>query len=72
MVCDLTLGKEKWEAGWAIAQDVHDMAAPMMNRAMELATEDSNAFDRVMEGYAMPKNSDEEKDVRSRQFERRR
>ena len=66
MVCDLTLGKEKWEAGWAIAHDVHEMAAPMMNRAMELATEDSNAFDRVMEGYAMPKNSDEEKDVRSK------
>ena len=64
MVCDLTLGKEKWEAGWAIAQDVHDMAAPMMNRAMELAAEDSDAFDRVMEGYAMPKISDEEKDVR--------
>ena len=64
MVCDLTLGKEKWEAGWAIAQDVHDMAAPMMNRAMELAAEDSDAFDQVMEGYAMPKISDEEKDVR--------
>ena len=66
MVCDLTLGKEKWEAGWAIAQDVHEKATPMMNRAMELATEDSNAFDRVMEGYAMPKNTDEEKDIRTK------
>ena len=41
MVCDLTLGKEKWADGWTIAEDIQSLAIPMMERANELATEDS-------------------------------
>ena len=29
-----------------------------------LATEDSDAFDRVMEGFGLPKTTDEEKNLR--------
>lgn len=64
MVCDLTLGKEKWAEGWAIAEDIQSLAIPMMERANELATEDSDAFDGVMAGFALPKSTDEEKDAR--------
>jgi formiminotetrahydrofolate cyclodeaminase len=51
MVCDLTLANEKWEEGWAIAERIQTLAIPMMGRSNELATEDSTAFDRVMEGF---------------------
>ena len=64
MVCDLTLGKEKWADGWGIAEEIQTIAIPMMERANVLATEDSDAFDRVMEGFGLPKTTDEEKDLR--------
>lgn len=64
MVCDLTLGKEKWREGWAISEKIQAMAVPMMSRSNELATEDSDAFDRVMEGFGLPKATDEEKSHR--------
>lgn len=64
MVCDLTLGKEKWAEGWAIAEEIQSLAIPMMERANQLATEDSEAFDRVMAGFSMPKSTEQEKDVR--------
>lgn len=64
MVCDLTLGKEKWADGWGIAEEIQTIAIPMMEQANVLATEDSDAFDRVMEGFGLPKTTDEEKDLR--------
>ena len=64
MVCDLTLGKEKWADGWSVAEEIQTIAIPMMERANVLATEDSDAFDRVMEGFALPKTTDEEKNLR--------
>lgn len=64
MVCDLTLGKEKWADGWPIAEEIQTIAIPMMERANVLATEDSDAFDRVMEGFGLPKTTDEEKELR--------
>lgn len=64
MVCDLTLGKEKWSDGWENAESTQLVAIPLMNRAGTLATEDSHAFDEVMEGFALPKSTDEEKQER--------
>ena len=64
MVCDLTLANEKWQDGWAIAEQIQTMAIPMMGRSNKLATEDSQAFDRVMESFGLPKTTDEEKTKR--------
>lgn len=64
MVCDLTLGNEKWQTGWAIAEEIQKIAIPAMSRSNALATEDSQAFDRVMEGFSLPKTTEEEKSVR--------
>ena len=64
MVCDLTLGKEKWEGGWPTAEHVQALAIPMLNRAGVLASEDSDAFDAVMGSFGLPKSTDDEKDAR--------
>ena len=64
MVCDLTLGKEKWEAGWPTAEHVQSLAIPMLNKAGVLASEDSDAFDAVMDSFGLPKSTDDEKDAR--------
>ena len=64
MVCDLTLGKDKWNEGWVNAETTQQIAIPMMNRAGTLATDDSDAFDGVMAGFGLPKESDEQKILR--------
>ena len=61
MVCDLTIGKEKWSAGWDIAEKAMIRAVKTMTRAGELADEDSDAFDEVMASFRLPKNTEDEK-----------
>jgi len=61
MVADLTLGSEKWSAGWPAAEHVQEIAIPMITRSGILAEEDSEAFDEVMAAFKMPKSSDSEK-----------
>jgi formiminotetrahydrofolate cyclodeaminase len=64
MVSQLTLGNDKWSEGWPVAQAVQSLSVPMMNRANVLADDDSDAFDRVMDGFGMPKETPDEKNVR--------
>ena len=64
MVSDLTVSNEKWNDGWAVANKVLALSIPLMNRANDLATDDSDAFDGVMDGFAMPKGTDDEKAAR--------
>jgi formiminotetrahydrofolate cyclodeaminase len=64
MVSKLTLGNDKWSEGWPVAQAVQSLSVPMMNRANVLADDDSDAFDRVMDGFGMPKETPDEKNVR--------
>lgn len=64
MVCDLTLGRDKWKDGWDYAEATQLLAIPLLNRSGELAQADSEAFDDVMACYSMPKQSEEEKQVR--------
>ena len=61
MVCDLTIGKEKWSAGWDIAEKAMILAVNTMTRAGELADEDSDAFDEVMASFRLLKDTEDEK-----------
>ena len=61
MVCDLTIGKDKWSEGWPIAEKAMLLAVKIMTRAGELADEDSDAFDDVMQSFRLPKETEEEK-----------
>ena len=64
MVCDLTIGKDKWSEGWSIAEKAMLLAVKIMTRAGELADEDSDAFDDVMSSFRLPKDTEEEKTSR--------
>jgi len=64
MVCDLTIGKDKWSEGWHIAEKSLLLAVKIMTRAGELADEDSDAFDDVMQSFRLPKDTEEEKSSR--------
>lgn len=61
MVCDLTLGSEKWKEGWAIAEEIQLLAIPLLHRSGVLAQQDSDAFDSVMAAFKLPKETNDEK-----------
>ena len=64
MVCDLTIGKEKWQEGWDIAEEAMLLSVKIMSRAGDLADEDSDDFDEVMASFKLPKGTDEEVSIR--------
>lgn len=66
MVCELTLGSKKCEAYHEKAEAVRAEAAECKERFLELIDEDTEAFNLVSAAFAMKKDTDEEKALRSR------
>ena len=64
MVADLTMGKEKWQSGWDVAEKSAILAVNMLTRAGQLADDDSESFDAVMDSFKLPKQSDEDIEIR--------
>jgi len=61
MVSDLTLAKDSHKAGWDISENVKLVAIPLLDEGLELAAEDSEAFDAVVASFKLPKATDDEK-----------
>tara|TARA_Y100000766_G_C18869679_1_gene587571 strand:- start:507 stop:1136 length:630 start_codon:yes stop_codon:yes gene_type:complete len=68
MVCDLTIGSEKWKDGWGISEKLLPVAIDIMTNSARLADEDSDSFDAVMDSFKMPKESEEEKESRRQEI----
>jgi formiminotetrahydrofolate cyclodeaminase len=64
MVGEITMSKKKPEDKTPIEESL-SVVKPLVNRFKDLADEDSEAFDKVMDAFRMPKESDEEKAARS-------
>ena len=64
MVSDLTLGNESFREGWPISEQVKTVAIPMLDDGLNLATEDSEAFDMVVDSFKLPKDTDQLKSER--------
>lgn len=60
MVADLTLNKEKWSEGWSVAERIQHVAIPLMRASGDLAQQDSDAFDRVVASFQLPKGGEEQ------------
>ena len=65
MVCNLTLGKEKFAAQEAEVQSVLTKAERARERLLELVQEDAAVFNSFMSCYKLLKSTDEEKAVRT-------
>ena len=64
MVCDLTIGKEKWKEGWEISEKAMNLCVKTMTKSGQLADEDSDSFDQVMASFRLPKDTDDDKEKR--------
>ncbi len=69
MVADLTIGNEKWSDGWGDAEKAQEIAISMFSRALDLATDDSRAFDAVMMAFRLPKDDEESIEIRKQAIE---
>ncbi len=64
MVANLTIGKKGYEEYQDDAKKVLEETTKIMEKLKELTQKDIDAFNKYMEAFRMPKNTDEEKEKR--------
>ncbi|MGR9108587.1 MAG: methenyltetrahydrofolate cyclohydrolase [Gammaproteobacteria bacterium] len=69
MVCNLTIGKEKYKAVEDELKGVLEQSENLRARLTDMIQADVEVFDRVMASYGMPKGTDEEKAARSAEIQ---
>jgi formiminotetrahydrofolate cyclodeaminase len=65
MVCNLTIGRERYAATEAEARAIQEQAAALVERLRSGIADDAAAYDRVIAAYRLPRGSDEEKAART-------
>ena len=65
MVASLTYTKAKYAEYHDLAHEVYDQAAELQNKLLVAIDEDTEAFNKIGEAFALPKTTDEEKKARS-------
>jgi len=64
MVANLSSHKRGWDDRWEEYSDWADQGQALKKELLFLVDEDTRAFNRIMEGFGMPKGTDEEKAAR--------
>ena len=65
MVANLSSHKPGWDARWEFFSDWAERGQTMMSELIRLVDEDTNAFNKIMAVFAMPKGTAEEKAARA-------
>ena len=65
MVANLSAHKAGWDDRWKEFSDSADEGQQLMTQLLTLVDEDTEAFNRIMAAFGMPKSTDEEKALRS-------
>lgn len=66
MVANLSSHKAGWDERWNYFSDWAEKGMNIMNELLALVDEDTAAFNKIMDVFAMPKNTPEEKAERSK------
>ncbi|RLF37294.1 MAG: glutamate formimidoyltransferase [Thermoplasmata archaeon] len=66
MVCNLTIGKERYADVEDEMKDVLRMSEKLRRKLLKLVDKDTEAFNDVIKAFKMPKDTEEEKKVRSK------
>ena len=64
MVANLSSHKKGWDDRWKEFSDWAEKGKVLQNELLQLVEEDTNAFNRIMEAFGLPKKTDEEKELR--------
>lgn len=65
MVADLTLGREKYADSQTLCSKAKEQGTPLYHEMLRAVDLDTEAFNRVMDAYRMPKENDEDKQKRT-------
>ena len=66
MVADLTLTREKYQADHELCRQVKEAGMPLFESMSEAMDRDTDAYNMVFAAYKLPKETDEEKAIRSK------
>ena len=66
MVANLSSHKKGWDDRWKEFSDWAEKGQHYKDELVHLVDEDTAAFNRIMEGFSLPKSTDEEKAVRDK------
>lgn len=69
MVANLSAGKRGWEEQVTLFSAEAVKGQEVKDALLRLVDEDTNAFNRIMNGFALPKNTEEEKKARTAAIE---
>ena len=69
MVANLSSHKAGWDSKWEYFSDWAEKGMEVMDELLALVDEDTAAFNRIMDVFAMPKGTDEEKAARATAME---
>lgn len=69
MVCNLTVGKKKYADVQEDIQQSLDELKPLSNQLLDYIDKDTEAFNKVMDAYSLPKTTDEETSLRKSAIE---
>ena len=64
MVANLSAHKKGWDSRWEEFSNHADKGQELMKELLHLVDEDTNAYNMIMAGFGLPKNTEEEKAVR--------
>ena len=69
MVANLSAHKRGWDARWKEFSDVAEAGQKLLDELLLLIDEDTAAFNRIMDGFSMPKGTEAEKAARKQAIE---
>lgn len=69
MVANLSGHKKEWDNRWKEFSDWAVKGQQYKNKLLHLVDEDTNAFNKIIEGFRMPKGSEQEKQLRAEAIE---
>ena len=69
MVANLSAHKAGWDDRWKEFSDQADSGHELLQQLLHLVDEDTEAFNRIMDAFKMPKSSEEEKAARAAAIE---
>ena len=69
MVANLSAHKAGWDAKWEFYSDWAEKGQNYKNKLLFLVDEDTNAFNKIIEGFRMPKSTSEEIEARAKAVE---
>ena len=69
MVANLSAHKPGWDDKWKYFSDWAEKGQKYKNELLFLVDEDTNAFNKIIDGFRLPKTTEEEKEVRKKAVE---